>query len=82
MDDQVSRDLLRRRHGQFMTDVMADKEEDTAALEEEGDIEAEEFDVEEERLLVEEPTETFVPDPNGLNDGFFSIDDFNRQSEF
>ena len=27
-------------------------------------------------------TETFVPDPNNLNDGFFSIDDFNRQSQF
>lgn len=26
--------------------------------------------------------DTFVPDKNGLNDGFFSIDDFNRQSEF
>lgn len=26
--------------------------------------------------------ETFVPDRLGLNDGFFSIDDFNRQSEF
>lgn len=24
----------------------------------------------------------FVPDKNGLNDGFFSIDDFNRQSQF
>ena len=30
----------------------------------------------------EEPSETFVPDKNGLNDGFFSIDDFNRQAEF
>ena len=29
-----------------------------------------------------EPTEEYVPDPHGLNDGFFSIDDFNRQSEF
>lgn len=83
MDDQVSRESSQGEGmDSFMTDVMADKEEDTAALEEEGDIEAEEFDVEEERLLVEEPTETFVPDPNGLNDGFFSIDDFNRQSEF
>ncbi|KAF2840558.1 Mpp10 protein [Patellaria atrata CBS 101060] len=27
-------------------------------------------------------SETFVPDPHGLNDGFFSIDDFNKQSEF
>lgn len=26
--------------------------------------------------------EIFHPDKNGLNDGFFSIDDFNRQSEF
>ncbi|MCJ1341392.1 U3 snoRNP protein [Bachmanniomyces sp. S44760] len=26
--------------------------------------------------------ETFVADRHGLNDGFFSIDDFNRQSEF
>ncbi|KAH7125202.1 U3 small nucleolar ribonucleoprotein complex, subunit Mpp10 [Dendryphion nanum] len=30
----------------------------------------------------DEPAETYQPDPNGLNDGFFSIDDFNRQSEF
>ncbi|RPB28487.1 Mpp10 protein [Terfezia boudieri ATCC MYA-4762] len=29
----------------------------------------------------EEPTETFVEDVHGLNDGFFSIDHFNRQSE-
>ena len=28
------------------------------------------------------PKEEFVPDKHGLNDGFFSIDDFNRQSEF
>ena len=27
-------------------------------------------------------SKTFVADKNGLNDGFFSIDDFNRQSEF
>ena len=26
--------------------------------------------------------ETYRPDKHGLNDGFFSIDDFNRQSEF
>lgn len=25
---------------------------------------------------------TYVKDPNGLNDGFFSIDDFNKQSQF
>lgn len=30
----------------------------------------------------EESPEVFVPDKSGLNDGFFSIDEFNRQSEF
>ncbi|KAF2262281.1 Mpp10 protein [Lojkania enalia] len=30
----------------------------------------------------DEAAETYRPDPNGLNDGFFSIDDFNKQSEF
>ncbi|SLM40598.1 Mpp10 protein [Lasallia pustulata] len=50
-------------------------DEDLAMEDEEGfsdDMEA----------LKEEPQETFVPDKHGLNDGFFSIDDFNRQSEF
>jgi U3 small nucleolar RNA-associated protein MPP10 len=30
----------------------------------------------------EEPADVFVEDPNGLNDGFFSINDFNKQTEF
>lgn len=30
----------------------------------------------------DEPAEEYKPDPNGLNDGFFSIDDFNKQSDF
>lgn len=30
----------------------------------------------------DEPAETYVPDPNGLNDGFFSIDDFNKHTDF
>ena len=30
----------------------------------------------------EGPSNVFVPDKNGLNDGFFSIDDFNKQAEF
>lgn len=30
----------------------------------------------------EENPEVFVEDPNGLNDGFFSIDEFNKQTEF
>lgn len=35
-----------------------------------------------ENDMDRKPSEVFVPDKNGLNDGFFSIDDFNRQSEF
>ncbi|KAL8869129.1 MAG: hypothetical protein Q9174_004502, partial [Haloplaca sp. 1 TL-2023] len=30
----------------------------------------------------EEPNDEFVADKHGLNDGFFSIDDFNKQSDF
>lgn len=58
--------------------------------EEEDDEEVEEDDEDldmgsedsEEDVQEDEPTQEYVPDPNGLNDGFFSIDDFNRQSEF
>ena len=31
---------------------------------------------------IEKVNDVFVPDKHGLNDGFFSIDEFNRQSEF
>lgn len=31
---------------------------------------------------VEEDAEEFVEDPHGLNDGFFSIDDFNKQTQW
>ncbi|KAH8602165.1 U3 small nucleolar ribonucleoprotein complex, subunit Mpp10 [Bisporella sp. PMI_857] len=40
------------------------------------------FDQEEENYEIGEPEGIFVEDPHGLNDGFFSIDDFNRQTEF
>ena len=33
-------------------------------------------------LSKDEKQKIFVQDPNGLNDGFFSIDDFNKQSRF
>jgi U3 small nucleolar RNA-associated protein MPP10 len=31
---------------------------------------------------LDEPAETYHPDPNGLNDGFFEIDQFNKQTDF
>ena len=36
----------------------------------------------EDDARAEEPVEDFVEDKFGLNDGFFSIDNFNKQSEF
>lgn len=64
---------------------------DEEALEDASDVDDEDLVMEDEGLsddiegggpLQEEPQETFVPDKHGLNDGFFSIDDFNKQSEF
>ncbi|KAF2833563.1 Mpp10 protein [Ophiobolus disseminans] len=53
------------------------------AMSGDGDMD---MDDNEERLFSEEsddePAETYKPDPNGLNDGFFSIDDFNKQTDF
>ena len=63
-------------------------EEDGGAEGDEGeDEEMAEEDLEdirdsEEYSEVEERPQIYVPDPNGLNDGFFSIDDFNKQSQF
>ena len=50
----------------------------------EAEIDSEEIveSADEEAELNGEPGETFIPDKLGLNDGFFSIDDFNRQADF
>ncbi|RDW91332.1 putative U3 small nucleolar ribonucleo protein mpp10 [Coleophoma crateriformis] len=60
-----------------------------AALDGEGaddfdglDDDEDEDEDEEEEDEEEEPAGTFTEDPHGLNDGFFSIDDFNKQTEF
>ena len=52
-----------------------------------GDQDAEEFHSEmsqeyEAPAEIEVDEEQFIPDKLGLNDGFFSIDEFNRKSEF
>ena len=52
------------------------EDEDTAEEEDDDDDEIE-SDVDQQTV-----EETFVQDPHGLNDGFFSIDDFNRQTQF
>ncbi|KAJ0120330.1 U3 small nucleolar ribonucleoprotein [Diaporthe amygdali] len=47
------------------------------------DIEDEEMqDEDEEDDFDDQPADIYVEDPHGLNDGFFSIDDFNKQSQY
>ena len=74
------------------------KEEDAEALEGTDDFDEEEmsgdegeeldgFEGEDDYEDEEEAEDTesagvFAEDPNGLNDGFFSIDEFNKQTEF
>ncbi|KAF2809660.1 Mpp10 protein [Mytilinidion resinicola] len=82
----------------LMEDVDSDEEDEGGSSEEESGSEGSEVeDVEElededmgsdnedfddEISQDEEPADEFIPDPNGLNDGFFSIDNFNKQSAF
>lgn len=62
-----------------------DKDAEAAAAldqEDEEDIEVDNLNVGGDESSLDEQTEVYKPDPHGLNDGFFSIDDFNRQSIF
>jgi U3 small nucleolar RNA-associated protein MPP10 len=63
-------------------DEMYDEDEDSDAQEDLDDMQDDFDDFEGEEEDVDEPADEYVPDKFGLNDGFFSIDDFNRQSEF
>ncbi|RFU29664.1 hypothetical protein B7463_g6668, partial [Scytalidium lignicola] len=58
-----------------------DNEEDDDAEPDAEDFEDQD-DYEDEDGDDLKPADTFVEDPHGLNDGFFSIDDFNKQTEF
>ncbi|EEY14403.1 conserved hypothetical protein [Verticillium alfalfae VaMs.102] len=75
----------------------AERDPDSAAdLLEDDDLEALEDEEDDEELLDDEEGEDeddgeedgsdgpddYVEDPNGLNDGFFSIDDFNKQTQW
>jgi U3 small nucleolar RNA-associated protein MPP10 len=62
-------------------DEDAEPSEDALSGEEDIDMEGGEEDIFSEES-DNEPAATYQPDPHGLNDGFFSIDDFNKQSDF
>ena len=62
-----------------------DDVDDVDASEDEGedvDMEDGEEGIFSDGASDDEPAATYQPDPNGLNDGFFSIDDFNKQTDF
>ncbi|MCJ1389243.1 U3 snoRNP protein [Xylographa bjoerkii] len=65
--------------GGELDDQEVDDAEDD--IEDEEDIEQGDSDLDMDDK-GEAETEIFKPDKHGLNDGFFSIDDFNRNSEF
>jgi U3 small nucleolar RNA-associated protein MPP10 len=59
-----------------------DEPEDEEADDENLAMEDREEDPFADSQSEDEPEEEYIPDPHGLNDGFFSIDTFNKQSEF
>ncbi|KAH8785522.1 U3 small nucleolar ribonucleoprotein mpp10 [Diaporthe sp. PMI_573] len=54
-----------------------DDGEDIEDIEDEGIQDEDDFDD-----FDDQPDNVYVEDPHGLNDGFFSIDDFNKQSQY
>ncbi|KAF2004956.1 Mpp10 protein [Amniculicola lignicola CBS 123094] len=63
---------------------MSEGEEDEEMSDEEEDVDLEEDEggMFSDGASEDEAAEEYVPDPNGLNDGFFSIDDFNKVTDF
>lgn len=69
-------------------DQLQDGESLVEGSEDNVDIENEDWDEEDgeageaEEEELDQPGGEFVEDPNGLNDGFFSIDEFNKQTQW
>ncbi|KAK7943759.1 U3 small nucleolar ribonucleoprotein MPP10 [Apiospora aurea] len=77
-DDDIEEDEEEVEFDEAGMDDMEDGDE--VELDGEEDNDAGEFDEEDDE--DEEEAEPLVEDPNGLNDGFFSIDDFNKQTQW
>lgn len=87
-DDESQEDLAEVQ-GEDVSDLeRSGFEEDEMSVEEGADVEEllqdleGEDDFEDEEDEENEEAGIFIEDPNGLNDGFFSIDEFNKQTEF
>ncbi|KAF2399131.1 Mpp10 protein [Trichodelitschia bisporula] len=69
---------LSAEEGDFSEGFDVEEEMDSEHDEEHDDVGL----MDEDDKNEDEAAEEFVADPHGLNDGFFSIDEFNKQSEF
>ncbi|KAG5972822.1 hypothetical protein E4U58_006098 [Claviceps cyperi] len=63
-------------------DEMEQEDEDSEGSEQDVDGDAELQDASDQSQEDEEEADEFVQDPHGLNDGFFSIDAFNKQTQW
>ncbi|PNY25778.1 U3 small nucleolar ribonucleoprotein mpp10 [Tolypocladium capitatum] len=63
-------------------EALSDDQEDEEELEHGLEVDEEEVDVDGQDDYDDEEGQEYVQDPNGLNDGFFSIDDFNKQTQW
>lgn len=63
-------------------DIQQREDREAEDVEDIADEDIEDIQNSEEYSETEERPQIYVPDPNGLNDGFFSIDDFNKHSKF
>ena len=78
LEDELPEDIL----DEDVDGALPGEDEAGAEVIDAEDIPSDEGPGAEESDLDDRPSDFFVPDKNGLNDGFFSIDDFNKQSEF
>ncbi|EHL00057.1 hypothetical protein GLAREA_10216 [Glarea lozoyensis ATCC 20868] len=84
-DEEIEEEDLEGGSGEEEENVLEDEFESEVDNEEIPNISVGEDDLDEhdeENQEEEEPTAVFLEDPNKLNDGFFSIDEFNKQTEF
>ncbi|RSL54386.1 hypothetical protein CEP53_007453 [Fusarium sp. AF-6] len=63
-------------------EALEDGQEDDQKDDDESEVDETRDDYEDEDDKVDGPAEEYVEDPDGLNDGFFSLDDFNRQTQW
>ncbi|KAI1850648.1 hypothetical protein JX266_003930 [Neoarthrinium moseri] len=80
IDDEAEEDDLSSMEDDGEEDIEEEDDDDDAEAGLEGD--ASMFDEEDGEGDSDEASEEFVEDPNGLNDGFFDIDAFNKQSQY